>query len=156
MLSVCTGLCACGGTTTGTEGNPAEGTEMSDTAEESESVADDSGEMDYTELSAQIYSDVLWGSDYERYHQALVCTEFITAEDRAKMKEKWNELRGTGTYEEWAKSFLTEKGYTLKSDYTLIYSANPTSWDVLSTYLASDSAAIANTYDGLYEYDVEL
>ena len=97
----------------------------------------------------------LWGSDYERYHQALVCTEFITAADRAEMKEKWNELRGSGTYEEWAKSFLTEKGYTIKSDYTLTYTANPTTWDLFSTYLASDSAAIVNTYDGLYEYDTE-
>ncbi|MGN1188288.1 MAG: peptide ABC transporter substrate-binding protein, partial [Lachnospiraceae bacterium] len=40
---------------------------------------------------------VLWGSDYERYHQALVCTEFIKAADRAEMKAKWSELRGTGT-----------------------------------------------------------
>ncbi|MGN0374252.1 MAG: ABC transporter substrate-binding protein [Butyrivibrio sp.] len=97
----------------------------------------------------------LWGSDYERYHQALVCTEFITAEDRLEMKSKWNELKGTGTYEEWAKSFLKEKGYTLKSEYSLIYSSNPTTWDVFGSYLASDSAAIVNTYDGLYEYDCE-
>ena len=97
----------------------------------------------------------LWGTDYERFHQALVCTDFITAEDRVEMKAKWNELRGTGTYEEWAKSFLVEKGYTLKSDYSLIYSSNPTTWDVFATYLSSDSEAIVNTYDGLYEYDCE-
>ncbi|MGM9619076.1 MAG: ABC transporter substrate-binding protein [Oscillospiraceae bacterium] len=97
----------------------------------------------------------LWGSDYERYHQALVTTEFITTEDRTEMKAKWNELRGTGTYESWAKSFLQQKGYTLKDEYHLIYSANPTTWDEFTSYLASDSAAIVNTYDGLYEYDCE-
>ncbi|MGM9662312.1 MAG: ABC transporter substrate-binding protein [Oscillospiraceae bacterium] len=97
----------------------------------------------------------LWGSDYERYHQALVTTEFITVEDRTEMKQKWGELRGTGTYESWAKSFLQQKGYTLKDEYDLVYSANPTTWDVFSSYLASDSAAIVNTYDGLYEYDCE-
>ena len=98
---------------------------------------------------------VLWGSDYERYHQALVCTEFIKAADRSEMKAKWSELRGTGTYEEWAKSYLQEKGYTLKDEYSLVFSTNPTTWDVFSSYLASDSAAIVNTYDGLYEYDCE-
>lgn len=97
----------------------------------------------------------LWGTDYERYHQALVCTEFIEAEHSSEMKAKWNELRGTGTYEEWAKSYLKEKGYTLKDEYSLIYTSNPTTWDIFATYLASDSSAIVNTYDGLYEYDVE-
>ncbi|MGM9607629.1 MAG: ABC transporter substrate-binding protein [Oscillospiraceae bacterium] len=97
----------------------------------------------------------LWGTDNERYHQALVCTEFITAEDRTEMKAKWNELRGTGTYEAWAKSYLEDKGYTLKSDYTLAYDADPTTWDVFTTYWATDSSAIVNTYDGLYEYDCE-
>ena len=37
----------------------------------------------------------------------------------------------------------------------MIYTSNPTTWDVFATYLASDSSAIVNTYDGLYEYDVE-
>ena len=46
---------------------------------------------------------VLWGSDYNRYHQALICTEPILAEHRAEMKEKWTEFKGTGTYEDWAK-----------------------------------------------------
>lgn len=63
----------------------------------------------------------LWGTDYERYHQALVCTEFIEAEHSSEMKAKWNELRGTGTYEEWAKSYLKEKGYTLKDEYSLTF-----------------------------------
>ncbi|MGN0370075.1 MAG: ABC transporter substrate-binding protein [Butyrivibrio sp.] len=99
--------------------------------------------------------NVLWGTDYTRYHQALVCTEFVSVEDRNEMKEKWQELRGTGTYEAWAKSFLESKGYTLKSDYNIGYSANPATWDVFSSYLTTDSNAIVNTYDGLYEYDCE-
>lgn len=71
------------------------------------------------------------------------------------MKAKWNELRGTGTYEAWAKSYLEEKGYTLKSDYSLFYASDPTTWDVFATYWSTDSSAIVNTYDGLYEYDCE-
>lgn len=97
----------------------------------------------------------LWGNDSYRYHNALVATEFITAEDRAEMKAKWAELKGTGTYEAWAKQFLADNGYTLKNTYTLGYSSDPQTWDVLATSRAADSEAIVNTYDGLYEYDSE-
>ncbi len=97
----------------------------------------------------------LWGNDSYRYHQALVCTEPLKTEDRAEMKEKWGELKGTGTWMEWAENYLTEKGYTLKDTYTLGYSSDPKTWDVLSTSRAADSEAIINTYDGLLEYDPE-
>ena len=60
-----------------------------------------------------------------RYHQALVATEIISAADRTEMKEKWAELKGTGTYEAWAKDFLTNKGYTLKDTYTIAYTSDP-------------------------------
>lgn len=99
--------------------------------------------------------NVQWGSDYDRYHQALVCTEAIKTEDRLEMKAHWKELKGTGEYEAWAKSFLEEKGYELKDSFHMAYSVDPVTWDVLSTYLASDSEAIVNTYDGLLEYDGE-
>lgn len=97
----------------------------------------------------------LWGSDNYRYHQALICTEPITAADRAEMKEKWNEVRGTGTYEEWAKSFLEDKGYTLKDEYLYLYMYDPTTWDALSSCWANDCEPTVNTYDGLMEYDCE-
>ena len=97
----------------------------------------------------------LWGNDYERFHQALVATDYIKAADRAEMKAKWAELKGTGTYEEWAKSYLQEKGYTLKDTYNYVYLSDPVTWDVLATSLAADSEAIINTYDGLMEYDCE-
>ena len=97
----------------------------------------------------------LWGNDYERFHQALVATDYIKAADRAEMKAKWAELKGTGTYEDWAKSYLEEKGYTLKDTYNYVYPSDPVTWDVLATSLAADSEAIINTYDGLMEYDCE-
>ncbi len=97
----------------------------------------------------------LWGNDSDRFHQALVATEFITSEDRAEMKAKWAELKGTGTYLSWAKEFLTGKGYSIKDTYNMRYSEDPSTWDVLATSRAVDSEAIVNTYDGLLEYDVE-
>lgn len=96
-----------------------------------------------------------WGSDQDRFHQALVATEYIKAADRVEMKEKWQELKGTGTYEEWAKSYLKDKGYTIKDSYSIVYTADPVTWDILATSQAADSEAIVNTFDGLMEYDTE-
>ena len=98
---------------------------------------------------------VLWGNDYERYHSVLVATDYIKKADRDEMKAKWAELRGTGTYREWATSFLADKGYTLKDTYNMGYVGDPTTWDVLATSKSADSEAIINTYDGLMEYDEE-
>jgi ABC-type oligopeptide transport system substrate-binding subunit len=109
----------------------------------------------YSRVAPYTVDYTLWGNDMERFHQALIATDFITADDRAEMKEKWAELRGTGTYEEWAKSFLEEKGYTLTDTYGYAYNEDPSTWDVLATSKSVDSEAIVNTYDGLMEYDVE-
>ncbi len=98
---------------------------------------------------------VLWGTDSSRYHNVVVATEPILPADRDAMKAKWSELKGTGTYEAWVESYLVEKGYTLKDSYTLGYSSDPQTWDVLSTYRTADAEAIINTYDNLMEYDGE-
>ena len=113
------------------------------------------GRYAISRVAPYTFDYVLWGSDYQRYHQALVCTELLKTEDRSEMKEKWGELKGTGTYEEWAKDYLAGKGYTLKDTYTLVYTADPTTWDCLSSSLMIDSSGAINTFDGLLEYDVE-
>lgn len=100
-------------------------------------------------------NSTLWGNDSDRYHNALVATEFITPADRDAIKAKWAELAGTGEFEAWAKDYLTEQGYTLKDTYTLGYTSDPQTWDGLATYRAADSEAIVNTVDGLLEYDIE-
>ena len=97
----------------------------------------------------------LWGNDSYRYHNVLVATEPITAADRDELKALWAELAGTGTWEAEAKALVESKGYTLKDSYTLGYSSDPQTWDVLATSRAADSEAIVNTYDGLYEYNSE-
>ena len=97
----------------------------------------------------------LWGSDTDRYHQYVVTTDFIKAEDYNEMRAKWDELKGTGTYESWVKEYLAGKGYTLKDSFSMPYASDPVTWDGLATSRAADINAIINTYDGLMEYDVE-
>ena len=97
----------------------------------------------------------LWGSDSDRFHNAIIATEPIVPADRDEMKAKWAEVRGTGEYEQWARDFLTEKGYTLKDSYSYAYTADPVTWDVLGTSREADTQPIVNTYDGLMEYDME-
>jgi peptide/nickel transport system substrate-binding protein/oligopeptide transport system substrate-binding protein len=84
-----------------------------------------------------------------------VATEFIEAAHRSEMKAAWAEKRGTGEYEAWVKAYLAEKGYTTKDTYNIAYNSDPQNWDVLATSRAADSEALVNTYDGLYEYDME-
>ena len=100
-------------------------------------------------------TSTLWGNDSYRYHNVLVATEPLTAAHRDQFKAKWNELKGTGTWEAEAKKLAADLGYTLVDTYTIGYSSDPQTWDVLGTSMAADSEAIVNTYDGLYEYDSE-
>lgn len=100
-------------------------------------------------------TSVLWGNDTERLHNVLVATEPLTKEHRNELKAKWAELKGTGTWDAEAKKYMADKGYTLKDTYTVGYTTDPNTWDVLATSQAPDSKAIVQTYDGLVEYDRE-
>lgn len=109
-----------------------------------------------SKVAPRTNTSVLWGNDaYRFYKRVVVENDFITAADRNEMLAHWDEVRGTGEYEQWAKNYLTEKGYTIKDTYNMAYASDPVTWDVLATSLAADSEAIINTYDGLMEYDIE-
>ena len=100
-------------------------------------------------------STMLWGADDVRYHNMIVATEPITVAHRDELKAMWAELKGTGTWETEAKKFMEANGYTLVDTYTIGYSSDPQTWDVLATSMAEDTEAIVNTYDGLIEYNNE-
>ena len=106
-------------------------------------------------LAVRSAPTVAWGNDEYRYHNAIVTNELIKAEDRSAMAAHWAEVAGDGTYEQWAKDYLTSNGYTLKDTFTRIYTSDPNTWDVLNSYYQSDSEPLVNTYDGLMEYDME-
>lgn len=98
---------------------------------------------------------VNYGSDQDRYHSALITTEPIKTADWDAMKAKWNEVKGTGTYMEWAKSYLAEQGYTLKDTFGMAYSGEPETFDLLNSSRATCGQVMCNTYDSLVEYDNE-
>ncbi|MBQ7416336.1 MAG: peptide ABC transporter substrate-binding protein [Oscillospiraceae bacterium] len=113
------------------------------------------GNYAISRLAPYTVPTVQWGNDNQRFHGALVTTSPITAAHREEMKAQWYALKGTGTYKSWAADYLQEKGYTLKNSYTIHYSSDPQTWDVLATSKSADADAIVNTYDGLYAYDCE-
>ncbi len=113
------------------------------------------GSFAISRLAPRTTPSVLWGSDADRFSGGLVTTKPITKADRAVMEEQWAERKGSGEYLSWAEGFLKEKGYALKDRYTVAYSSDPQTWDVLATAKATDAEAIVNTYDGLYQYDCE-
>ena len=113
------------------------------------------GNYGLSRVAKRSASTVLWGNDSDRFHNVLVTTELITAEDQTHLKAMWNEVRGTGTYTQKAIDYLTEKGYTLKNTYNMGYASDPKTWDALATSRSAGSEAIVNTYDGLVEYDNE-
>lgn len=108
-----------------------------------------------TRVAPRTVTSTLWGSDLERIHDVVVVTELIKAEHRDAMKAKWEELKGTGTYEAWAEKYLADNGYTQKDSYTAAYTGDPETWDVLASSRATVSDVLVQCYDGLMEYDME-
>ena len=113
------------------------------------------GNYAMTKVAPYTNTPILFGNDTYRFHNRVVTAEPIKAEDVAAMKAKWNEVIGSGEYEAFVKSYLTEKGYTIKDTATFYFDADPTYWDVLATSYAADSEILVQTYDGLIEYDME-
>ena len=113
------------------------------------------GNYAMTKIAPYTNTPILYGNDTYRFHNRVVTAEPIEAAHVAEMKAKWNEVIGSGTYESWVKSYLTEKGYTIEDTATFYFDANVTFWDVLATSYAADSEILVQTYDGLVENDME-
>ena len=113
------------------------------------------GNFAVTRVAPYTNTPVLFGNDEYRYHNRIVTTDPIEAAHYNELKAKWAELAGTGTYEQYVKDYLTEKGYTTKTEHVAYFDANVQIWDVLATSYAADSEILVNTYDGLVEYDME-
>ena len=114
------------------------------------------GNYAISRIAPRSQNSTLWGNDADRVHQMIIVKEGILTSEQVKyLRDLWNEVRGTGTYDAKAKEYLTSQGYELTDVYNYAYSSDPNTWDVLATSKQADSRAIINTYDGLYEYDEE-
>ena len=113
------------------------------------------GNFAMSKVAPYTNTPVLFGNDEYRFHDRIVTNEPIKAEHYNEMKAKWAELAGTGTYEQFVKDYLADKGYTTRDTATFYFDANVEIWDVLATSYAADSEILVNTYDGLTEYDME-
>lgn len=113
------------------------------------------GSYAMTAIAPYTNTPILWGNDTYRQHDRIVVTQPIKAADYQQMKAEWQKKLGTGGYEGWVKQYLTGKGYTIKDSLNLYFDADPETWDVLATSNAADSEILVQTYDGLYEYDME-
>ncbi len=115
------------------------------------------GNYAMTAIAPYTNTPVLWGNDTYRYHDRIVATAPIKAEDYKAMKAEWQKKIGTAEadYEAYVKQFLADKGYTTKNTLNVYFDADPETWDVLATSNAADSEILVQTYDGLAEYDME-
>ncbi len=96
-----------------------------------------------------------WGLDQDRYHYYVVTEEFLKASDRAALKEKYAELKGTGEYRQAVIDYLTENGYHIKDNFNMQYASDPQTWDMMATSRAADSDAITYQTEMLMWYDGE-
>ncbi len=114
------------------------------------------GNYALTRIAPRTQNSTLWGNDADRVHQLIIVKEgILKTSEVEELRAIWNEVRGTGTYEDRVREYLASKGYETTDVYNYAYSSDPQTWDVLATSKQADSRAIICTYDGLYEYDVE-
>jgi len=96
-----------------------------------------------------------WGSDPDRLASMIVVNELLKAADSSEVTKLWNELAGTGTFEDEVKKLLTEKGYTFNDSIDYIYTSDPKTWDYLATWQSTQSQPTCFLVDGLVIYDME-
>lgn len=102
---------------------------------------------------------VEWGFDGEvrAYSNVLIADRLLTPEERTELTTKWSELKGTGTWIDFAKQWAADNGITLADSYSFASNSNyePTTWDYLSSSKTADGQTLSATWDGLLRYDSE-
>ena len=118
-------------------------------------VQGDGGRYGIRHIVPRTIPSVGWGSDSDRLASMIVVEELLKAADSKEVTSLWNELAGTGTFEEEVKKLLEEKGYTFIDSVDYIYTSDPTTWDYLATWQSTQSEPTCFLEDGLVNYDME-
>ena len=113
------------------------------------------GSYGITRVCPHSASSVMWGGDADRFHNRIVVEELLKVEDREALKALWAEKKGTGEWQDAAKAYLTDHGYTLTRDHKEVYASEIKNWDALATSRQPDGQVLVQTYDCLVEYDSE-
>lgn len=115
----------------------------------------DGGSYGVTHIVPGSIPTVMWGSDSDRFENAILTNELLKVTDRQALKAMWNELAGTGTFEEEAKKYLSENGYTLNNEFVYAYSSDPEHWDTLAAWTNTVNEPVCLTVDSFAKYDME-
>lgn len=119
----------------------------------------DAGNYAISAILPHTIPGIEWGFDGEArgYSNLLIGDRLLTPEERTELTTKWSELKGTGTWEEFATQWAADNGITLADSYTLGSDSNdePTTWDYLSSSKTADGQTLSATWDGLLRYDSE-
>lgn len=117
----------------------------------------DGGSYGITHVVPGSIPSVMWGSDIDRFHTAIVTNELITVEDRLALKALWNDKAGTGEFEQAAKDYLASaaEGYTLTNEYVFAYSSEPEHWDPMAGWTNTLGEPLCQVLEGLVAYDME-
>lgn len=97
----------------------------------------------------------LWSGETMELSRYLITNEPIKSADYNHLREMWNELSGTGTYTESAKSYLTEQGYTFADHYDVTFDDLGQTWDIHAASGNVDTKFIDPTIDYLFRYGSE-
>lgn len=114
------------------------------------------GSYAITRLAPYSVSPVLFGTDNERLHGTIVADKLIVPEDRDALKAIYAEEKAkgeAGDYAGKAKAYLGSHGYVVKNEYRYSYTTAPVTLDITNTQKQPDARVIAQTYDGLMEYN---
>ena len=113
------------------------------------------GNYEMTRIAPHTNTSILWGADTYRFHDRIATSQPLKAEDSQHLQQVWQEQKGTGDYEDYVIEYLSDKGYTMKDTLNVYFETDPKVWDALATSNGADSRILVQTYDGLYEYDME-
>lgn len=115
------------------------------------------GNYRFSRVAPYSAPSVVWGLEDSKQDQMLVVDtkDFLKGEEVTEIRSKWAEMKGTGKFRAWEEKYLKDKGYKFKDEYNIAYSSDPTTWDVLSSSLQTDSDPVVNTIDPLVGYDFE-
>lgn len=113
------------------------------------------GQYTMSRIAPRTAPYVFFGNDSDKVKDLIITSgqdSFIKKADRADLIAAWNVARGGGAAYDPA-AILTEKGYTLGTEYKTTYATAPVTLDILNTSEQADTEPLVNVIEGLIQYN---